>query len=95
MLLTSLPVELNQIYFLLFAGIDETVEQVRAAGGSCVGYKVDISKKEEVYKAADAIRRDAGDVSIFFCFTTKNSTNCKIPNTLAVVILFCVFMAWK
>lgn len=58
-------------FLLLFAGIDETVEQVRAAGGSCVGYKVDISKKEEVYKAADAIRRDAGDVSIFFSFAEK------------------------
>lgn len=37
---------------------------IRANGGTCVGYKVDISKKEEVYKAADAIRRDVGDVSI-------------------------------
>lgn len=46
-----------------FAGIDETVEAVRATGGTCVGYKVDISKKEEVYKSADAIRHDVGDVS--------------------------------
>lgn len=45
-------------------GIDETVEMIRANGGTCVGYKVDISKKEEVYKAADAIRRDVGDVSV-------------------------------
>lgn len=37
---------------------------IRANGGTCVGYKVDISKKEEVYKAADAIRRDVGDVSV-------------------------------
>lgn len=47
-------------------GIDETVELIRSSGGTCVGYKVDISKKEEVYKAADAIRRDVGDVSIIF-----------------------------
>lgn len=40
---------------------------IRANGGTCVGYKVDISKKEEVYKAADAIRRDVGDVSVFMC----------------------------
>lgn len=46
-----------------YAGIDETVEMIRANGGTAVGYKVDISKKEEVYKAADAIRRDVGDVS--------------------------------
>lgn len=50
--------------FFFFSGIDETVEMIRANGGTCVGYKVDISKKEEVYKAADAIRRDVGDVSI-------------------------------
>lgn len=56
------------LVFIWNAGIDETVGQIRATGGSCVGYKVDISKKEEVYKAADAIRRDAGDVSIFEFF---------------------------
>lgn len=56
------------LYFWSFStlGIDETVEMIRANGGTCVGYKVDISKKEEVYKAADAIRRDVGDVSVSF-----------------------------
>ena len=48
---------------ILILGIDETVKEVRAIGGKCFGYKVDISKKEEVYKAAEAIKRDAGDVS--------------------------------
>lgn len=52
------------MYVFFHTGIDETVEMIRANGGTCVGYKVDISKKEEVYKAADAIRRDVGDVSI-------------------------------
>lgn len=64
----------NVFVFPFIAGIDETVEQVRAAGGSCVGYKVDISKKEEVYKAADAIRRDAGDVSILSSFLDSIQT---------------------
>lgn len=45
-------------------GIDETVELLRAHGGTCIGYKVDISKKEEVYTAANAIRRDAGDITM-------------------------------
>lgn len=45
-------------------GIDETVEMIRANGGTAVGYKVDISKKEEVYKAADALRRDVGDITM-------------------------------
>lgn len=55
---------LSRYVFPKHAGIDETVEMIRANGGTCVGYKVDISKKEEVYKAADAIRRDVGDVSV-------------------------------
>lgn len=54
---------LSHCVFPKHAGIDETVEMIRANGGTAVGYKVDISKKEEVYKAADALRRDVGDVS--------------------------------
>lgn len=50
--------------FFYSAGIDETVEMVRAEGGTCIGYRVDISKKEEVYKAADVIREEMGDVSV-------------------------------
>ncbi|XP_030239103.1 epidermal retinol dehydrogenase 2, partial [Drosophila navojoa] len=45
-------------------GIAETIQIVEAAGGYCKGYVVDISKKEEVYKAADVIRAEVGDVSI-------------------------------
>lgn len=64
---------LVDVFFLLsllfWLGIDETIELIRANGGTCVGYKVDISKKEEVYKAADAIRRDVGDVSIHAVYT--------------------------
>lgn len=53
---------------------------IRANGGTCVGYKVDISKKEEVYKAADAIRRDVGDVSFLkfrflFSFSSLSTQN--------------------
>lgn len=58
------------LFLLLFwIGIDETIELIRENGGTCVGYKVDISKKEEVYVAADAIRRDVGDVSIQAVYT--------------------------
>lgn len=46
---------------------------IRANGGTCVGYKVDISKKEEVYKAADAIRRDVGDVSVLYPYKLDGS----------------------
>lgn len=48
-----------------FAGLDETKKMIQSMGGKCHGYKVDISNKEEVYKAADTIRREIGDVSIY------------------------------
>lgn len=58
--------------FNIFLGIDETVAQVKALGAKCSGYKVDIAKKEEVYKAAEAIRENEGDVSkIFVSFDSK------------------------
>lgn len=48
----------------IFSGIDETVKQVEAIGGKAKGYVVDISNKDAVYKAADTIRRELGDVSL-------------------------------
>ncbi|XP_053961767.1 estradiol 17-beta-dehydrogenase 11 [Anastrepha ludens] len=45
-------------------GIKETTEIVEADGGYCKGYVVDISKKEEVYKAAEVIRNEIGDVTL-------------------------------
>ncbi|XP_017491091.1 PREDICTED: estradiol 17-beta-dehydrogenase 11-like [Rhagoletis zephyria] len=44
-------------------GIQETIEIVETDGGYCKGYVVDISKKEEVYKAAEVLRNEVGDVS--------------------------------
>lgn len=45
-------------------GIRQTVKLVEAEGGKCKGYVVDISKKEEVYKAAEVVRKEVGNVSI-------------------------------
>ncbi|XP_046812088.1 epidermal retinol dehydrogenase 2-like, partial [Lucilia cuprina] len=47
-------------------GINETVKMVEECGGFCKGYVVDISKKEEVYQAAEVIKHEVGDVSISF-----------------------------
>lgn len=47
-------------------GIDETVKIVQSLGGFCKGYKVDISNKDEVYKSANLIRAEVGDVSLLF-----------------------------
>ncbi|XP_058450993.1 short-chain dehydrogenase/reductase family 16C member 6 [Malaya genurostris] len=47
-------------------GIDETVKIVQSVGGFCKGYKVDISNREEVYKCADKVREEVGEVSLLF-----------------------------
>uniref|UniRef100_A0A182M2I9 Uncharacterized protein n=1 Tax=Anopheles culicifacies TaxID=139723 RepID=A0A182M2I9_9DIPT len=39
---------------------------IQSLGGLCKGYKVDISNKEEVYKYAQIIQEDIGDVTLLF-----------------------------
>lgn len=41
---------------------------VEEFGGYCKGYVVDISKKEEVYRAAEVVRHEVGDVSSLHFF---------------------------
>jgi len=48
---------------ILIAGIDESVKILESMGGWCRGQLVDISKREEVYKAAAEIKNNFGDVS--------------------------------
>uniref|UniRef100_A0A1B0B8X6 Short-chain dehydrogenase/reductase 3 n=1 Tax=Glossina palpalis gambiensis TaxID=67801 RepID=A0A1B0B8X6_9MUSC len=46
------------------AGINKTVQMLEELGGYCKGYVVDISKREEVYKAAEDVKRDVGDINL-------------------------------
>ncbi|KAL1498163.1 hypothetical protein ABEB36_009005 [Hypothenemus hampei] len=45
-------------------GIDETIAMVKDAGGSAVGYKCDVSNKDDVYRVARQIRQDVGNVTL-------------------------------
>lgn len=45
-------------------GIDEVVKLVRAAGGTCYGYKCDICDREDVYKKAAIVEEEVGKVTI-------------------------------
>lgn len=47
------------------SGLDESVKIIESMGGWCHAQIVDISKREEVYKAADEIRSKHGNVSPF------------------------------
>lgn len=54
----------SKINRLSFSGLNESVKILESMGGWCRGQIVDISKREEVYKAAADIKSNYGDVSI-------------------------------
>lgn len=43
---------------------EETVKQIKAAGGKAQGFKCDISNREDVYRVAERVKKDVGQVSI-------------------------------
>lgn len=45
-------------------GAQAVVKECQDLGGKAYAYKVDVSKSEEVYRTADSVRRDVGDVTI-------------------------------
>lgn len=53
----------SSFLFFLLSGLDESVKMLESMGGWCRGQIVDISKREEVYKAAAEIKNNYGDVS--------------------------------
>lgn len=45
-------------------GIEESVKLVKAAGGNVYGYKCDLTNREDVYKVAEKVREEVGQVTI-------------------------------
>uniref|UniRef100_A0A0N4ZSI9 Short-chain dehydrogenase/reductase family 16C member 6 n=1 Tax=Parastrongyloides trichosuri TaxID=131310 RepID=A0A0N4ZSI9_PARTI len=45
-------------------GAKETVEMLKKNNVKCWSYKVDVSKKEEIYEAANKVKKEIGDVDI-------------------------------
>ncbi|MEE6460043.1 hypothetical protein FKM82_000838 [Ascaphus truei] len=45
-------------------GVEETAAECRKIGATAHAYVVDCSKREEIYKAADKVKEDVGDISI-------------------------------
>ncbi|KAG7198724.1 hypothetical protein KM043_001715 [Ampulex compressa] len=45
-------------------GLKETVEEIRESGGKCWGYYCDITDRDGIYKNAEAVKIDVGNVSL-------------------------------
>ena len=46
------------------SGNAETVDVIRNLGGQALAYTVDVTKSDEVYKAAEVVRREVGEVTV-------------------------------
>ncbi|XP_047361022.1 17-beta-hydroxysteroid dehydrogenase 13-like [Vespa velutina] len=45
-------------------GIEETMELIKAAGGTCYGYVCDVRNRDDIYKTAEIVREEVGQVTI-------------------------------
>lgn len=45
-------------------GNEETKQKIEKGGGRAHAYVVDLSRREDIYKVADLVRHEAGDVDI-------------------------------
>ncbi|XP_035737891.1 estradiol 17-beta-dehydrogenase 11-like isoform X2 [Vespa mandarinia] len=45
-------------------GIEETMELIKAAGGTCYGYVCDVRIRDDIYKTAEIVREEVGQVNI-------------------------------
>ncbi|XP_045500223.1 estradiol 17-beta-dehydrogenase 11-like [Colias croceus] len=45
-------------------GLEDTVKLVKGIGGKCYGYVVDLAAREDIYRVADQVRKDVGNVSL-------------------------------
>lgn len=48
------------------AELDKTTAELKAAGGTVFAYLVDVSKQEEIEKAAAQVGREVGDIDVLF-----------------------------
>ena len=46
------------------AGIEESVKELKAAGGKAFGYKCDLTNREDIYKVAAKVTEEVGQVTI-------------------------------
>ncbi|PIK60256.1 putative epidermal retinol dehydrogenase 2 isoform X2 [Apostichopus japonicus] len=52
------------IWDINLTGAENVVKECQELGGKAFAYKVDVSNSENVYKTADDVRKDVGDVTI-------------------------------
>lgn len=47
---------------------EETVRLIKMAKGEAYAYQVDLTKREEIYRAAERVKKDIGKVCLVFYF---------------------------
>ena len=48
-------------------GLRSLCEELNAKNGDCFAYVVDCSKRDDVYRAAERVREDVGNVAVLVC----------------------------
>lgn len=56
--------KLLNLLFDILTGNDETVREIRSAGGKAYGYQVDVSSRENIYEIAQKVKEEVGKVEI-------------------------------
>ena len=60
--------KVKYIYFFVFnmyyVGMDQTAKEIKAGGGKSHSYVVDVSSREEIYKAAKLVQQEVGKIDI-------------------------------
>nr|XP_056711118.1 estradiol 17-beta-dehydrogenase 11-like [Euleptes europaea] len=62
-------------------GIEETAEECRKLGAAVHTYVVDCRKREEIYRTADKVKKDIGDISILINNAGVITTGCFLSVT--------------
>ncbi|RWS07387.1 Short-chain dehydrogenase/reductase family 16C member 6-like protein [Dinothrombium tinctorium] len=52
------------VWDIIESNLNETKRMIEENGGTCAAYVCDVSKRDEVYKTAERVRKEIGDVTI-------------------------------
>ncbi|XP_047360414.1 short-chain dehydrogenase/reductase family 16C member 6-like isoform X2 [Vespa velutina] len=65
-------------------GIEETMELIKAAGGTCYGYVCDVRNRDDIYKTAEIVREEVGQTVKAFLPAMIESNKGHIVNIASI-----------